>query len=93
MRRRPTRGLLGFGFLVALILEATPAAAATIPFDATKHEMAGNADWVIDADAFNVDRPAYPCTSNKNEWSSIPPTIRPPQATYGGRDRRTTRTA
>ena len=67
MRRRRTRGLLGFGFLVALILTAAPAAAATILFDATKHEMAGNADWVIDADAFNLNMPAYPCTSNTNE--------------------------
>ena len=47
-------------------------AAVTLPadavlFDATKHEMAGNADWVIDADAWNNNMPAYPCTGNTNE--------------------------
>ena len=36
-------------------------------FDATKHEMAGNADWVIDADAWNNNMPAYPCTGSTNE--------------------------
>ncbi len=36
-------------------------------FDATKHEMAGNADWVIDADAWTNNMPAYPCSGNTNE--------------------------
>ena len=39
----------------------------TILFDATKHEMAGNADWVIDADIWNLNMPAYPCSGNTDE--------------------------
>ena len=36
--------------LLAAAFLAGPARAGTILFDATKHEMAGNADWVIDSD-------------------------------------------
>ncbi len=36
-------------------------------FDATKHEMAGNADWVIDSDLWNLNMPAYPCSGTSNE--------------------------
>jgi Lamin Tail Domain len=57
-----------FIFLLApLVVAVAPAHAANILFDATKHEMAGNADWVIDADAWNLNMPAYPCTSSTNE--------------------------
>jgi hypothetical protein len=46
---------------------ASPARAANVLFDGTKHEMAGNADWVIDSDAWNQSMPAYPCTGSTNE--------------------------
>lgn len=36
-------------------------------FDASKHEQAGNADWIIDADAWNLNMPAFPCSGNTNE--------------------------
>jgi len=55
-----------FGLAVAVSL-ATAAFAGNVLFDATKHEMAGNADWVIDADAWNQNMPAYPCTGSTNE--------------------------
>ncbi len=48
-------------------LLAGPARAASVLFDATKHEMGGNADWVIDADLWNQNMPAYPCTGTTNE--------------------------
>ncbi len=41
--------------------------AGNILFDATKHEMAGNADWVVDADAWNLSMTVYPCTGTKTE--------------------------
>jgi hypothetical protein len=56
--------------VVALALLASSfrlAGAASVLFDATKHEMAGNADWVIDADAWDQSLPAYPCTGTTNE--------------------------
>ncbi len=53
--------------LAAAIAATTPARAVNILFDATKHEMAGNADWVIDSDVWNLNMPAYPCTSSTNE--------------------------
>jgi len=44
--------------LAALFLAATATAATITPgkvlFDATKAQMAGNADWVIDADTHNI---------------------------------------
>jgi len=55
-------GALALGFLLA-----QPARAASVLFDAGKHEMAGNADWVIDADLWNQNMPAYPCTGTTNE--------------------------
>ncbi len=39
---------------VLLITAAIPCSAAVFLFDATKAEMAGNADWVIDADLHNL---------------------------------------
>lgn len=42
-----------------------------ILFDATKHEMAGNADWVIDADLWNLNMPAYPCSGTSNEANPV----------------------
>lgn len=65
---------------VALFAAAPgPARAAAILFDATRNEMAGNADWVIDADAFDNVLPAYPCSGSTSE--SNPQRIpTPPQA-------------
>ena len=51
----------------ALLLVAAPAAGSSVLFDATKHEMGGNADWVIDADVWDQSMPAYPCTGTTNE--------------------------
>src|SRR5882672_5069624 len=56
-----------FRGLAVISLVAWPAQAANVLFDATKHEMAGNADWVIDADAWDQNMPAYPCTGTTNE--------------------------
>src|SRR6202795_4491277 len=53
--------------LAAALLVAAPAQAGNVLFDATKHEMAGNADWVIDADSWDLNMPAYPCTGTTNE--------------------------
>lgn len=39
---------------VLLITAAIPCSAAVFLFDATKAEMAGNADWVVDADLHNL---------------------------------------
>lgn len=64
---------MGRGVLRSLLLGllfgslALGAWADRILFDASKREMAGNADWVIDADAWNYNIPAYPCTGNTNE--------------------------
>lgn len=52
---------------VAVIFFTYEVFSASILFDASKHEMAGNADWVIDADVWNLNMPAYPCTGNTNE--------------------------
>lgn len=61
---------------------SVPARAAAFLFDASKHEMAGNADWVLDADAWNLSLPAYPCTGSTNEANPGRfPT--PPQAGIG----------
>lgn len=48
-------------------LVTTPLGAATILFDASKHEMGGNADWVVDADLFDLNMPAFPCSGTTNE--------------------------
>ncbi len=48
---------------------AAPLFAANILFDASHHEMAGNADWVVDADAWNLPLTAYstPACKTTNE--------------------------
>jgi hypothetical protein len=43
-----------FTFLCALLVSFSGITQVKILFDATKAEMAGNADWVIDADAHNI---------------------------------------
>lgn len=53
--------------LVALSFACPEAFGASVLFDATRHPMAGNADWVIDADAWNLNLPAYPCSGSTNE--------------------------
>jgi hypothetical protein len=53
--------------LAAVLLLARPARAANVLFDGTKHEMAGNADWVIDSDSWDQSMSAYPCTGMTNE--------------------------
>lgn len=50
-----------------LFAAAIPLFAANILFDASHHEMAGNADWVVDADAWNLNMQAYPCSGTTNE--------------------------
>lgn len=57
-----------FGVLVVgLALAAGPALASDILVDALKRPMAGNADWVVDADTWDLVMPAYPCTGNTSE--------------------------
>jgi len=51
----------------ALLLFALPARGASVLFDASKHEMAGNADWVVDADLHDLVIPAYPCSGSTSE--------------------------
>ncbi len=51
--------LLSFCFIVCIV---TPRAQVKILFDATKAETAGNADWIIDADAFNISYSNGPAT-------------------------------
>ncbi|MFM2136036.1 MAG: hypothetical protein RL021_1436 [Bacteroidota bacterium] len=41
-------------FLIATFIYFTSNAQVRVLFDATKAEMAGNADWVVDADLFNL---------------------------------------
>lgn len=53
--------------LAAVLLVSAPVRAESVLFDASKHEMGGNADWVIDADLWDQSMPAYPCTGNTNE--------------------------
>src|SRR5205085_17815 len=44
----------GFFCLLLFACHVTRAQTVKILFDATKAEMAGNADWVIDADLHNI---------------------------------------
>lgn len=53
--------------LFAFFAVASAARAASVLFDASKHEMGGNADWVVDADLWNQNMPAYPCVGATNE--------------------------
>src|SRR4029078_6898108 len=71
-RSLPFRGkfprvLARLGCAALLLTAALPAHGAAGLFDATKHEMAGNADWVVDADLHDLSMPAYPCTGSTNE--------------------------
>ena len=60
--------ILGVSSLLAAALAvASPASAGKFLFDTSHHEMAGNADWVIDADAWNNSMMAYPCSGSTNE--------------------------
>ncbi len=54
-------------FLALLLPPASTVRAAAFLFDASKHEMAGNADWVVDADTWDLNLPAYPCSGTTNE--------------------------
>lgn len=73
--RIPSRALL----VVAILCVAPAAFAADVLFDASKRPMAGNADWVVDADFWDLVLPAYPCTGDTSESNpSRFPT--PPQA-------------
>ncbi len=85
-RIAPTRRLAIRILLVPLfvfVVSVSWASAANILFDATKHEMGGNADWVVDADVWDLTLPAYPCTGTTSESNpaSIPT---PPQAGITG---------
>jgi hypothetical protein len=67
-------------FAPVLVFLALPLSAAKILFDASHREMAGNADWVADADAWNLPLPAYgtcPATTNESNPVRFPT---PPQA-------------
>ncbi|MFC1853307.1 lamin tail domain-containing protein [candidate division CSSED10-310 bacterium] len=59
-------------FSVLLELSAEP---IKFLFDASHEEMSGNADWIIDADNFNLPLPAYgvcPSTTNESNPQQIP---------------------
>src|SRR5262245_20155125 len=53
--------------VLAIACGTRAASAASVLFDASHHEMAGNADWVVDADAWDLTMPAYPCSGSSNE--------------------------
>jgi hypothetical protein len=74
---------LWFLTATAIVLGSDVVSAETILFDASRHEMAGNADWVIDADLFNLNLPAYPCSGSSNE-SRPQRTPTPPQSGITG---------
>ncbi len=63
------RGRLNWIEILALAwgLAGWPAAAADVLFDASHHEMAGNADWIVDADTFNLNLLAFPCSGSTLE--------------------------
>ena len=70
--RRVAICIVVMAIFTLLAVEVWPAA---ILFDATKREMAGNADWVIDADAWNNNLPAYgtcPATTPESNPSRYP---------------------
>ena len=69
------------GAVLALVWALTVGAdvrAAAVLFDASKREMAGNADWVVDSDLHDLVLPAYPCSGNTSE--SNPPAVPTPPA-------------
>jgi len=67
MASRTAARAVRFAAALALMPPAAPAHAALVLFDASHHEMAGNADWVVDADAWNQTLPAFPCSGSTNE--------------------------
>lgn len=70
-----------FAFLWILCVGFSGAAQVKILFDATKAEMAGNADWVIDADAHNIyfnSTTHLPYASSGNTGASNPQRIPTP---------------
>ena len=59
--------------LLALVLGAWAGpshAGAKVLFDASHRENAANADWVIDADSFDLLQPHYPCGPSDFESES-----------------------
>jgi hypothetical protein len=62
----PIRRILP-ALLLCLTVLPPALSADKVLFDATKREMGGNADWVIDTDLWNQSMPAYPCTGSTNE--------------------------
>ncbi len=54
-------------FIFLVICQLSIQAQTKILFDATKAEMAGNADWVIDADIFNISFAGGPASIGGNE--------------------------
>ena len=61
LRVRRTFRLFGFS-LIVLLAASSAARADAILFDGSHHEMAGNADWIADADTFDLVLQAFPCT-------------------------------
>lgn len=62
-----------FLVITSLVLAASlPLFAASILFDASHHEMAGNADWVVDADAWNLSMTAYSTPTCKTTSEANP---------------------
>lgn len=60
--------LLCFCFIAAnIFVLATNVGASTILFDASKQVVSGNADWVIDADLWDLYLEHYPCGEYANE--------------------------
>lgn len=67
-------------WLPVLLLAALPLDAANVLFDASHREMAGNADWIVDADLHNLALPAFgtcPGTTMESNPQRYPT---PPQA-------------
>ena len=55
-----------------VLVAAPPLFASNILFDASHHEMAGNADWVVDADAWNLSMTAYSTPTCKTTSEANP---------------------
>ena len=68
--------LLTFCFIVCCVTRAQ----VKILFDATKAETAGNADWIIDADAFNISYSNGPATLGGGNDANAQQTPTPLQA-------------
>lgn len=55
------RAAMAAKLAIALAVVSTPALSGTVLFDASHRQNAGNADWVIDADTFDLAQPHFPC--------------------------------